>query len=318
MNNLENFTDQNNVDPKSWERDVIKELLSVGIKEQRSLRRWNIFFKLLGFGYVIIVTLSVYFNEWKKTSHEAKKEHSAVIEVIGEISKDSAANADNINRALKNACTNKQVKGVILKINSPGGSPVQARQIYNNIIKLQTENPNIKIYAAIEDLGTSAAYLIASAADKIYADETSLVGSIGVVINSFGFVDTLKKLGIERRIYTAGKNKAMLDPFSPSNPEHEEFINQQLTLTHKLFIKNVLDKRPQLASRSENEELFSGKFWIGQAALELGLIDGFGDVQHIAEKVIKVPEIRDYTFQPSLLQRIGSRLKVMIKDIILS
>lgn len=314
MANVEqDFT--NNNDP-NWERDTINELLFSAIKEQRSTRRWGIFFKLCLIAYVIIMMLWSFWGEIQ-FSQDPNKEHTAVVEIIGEISKDRPANADDVNKSLKNAFQHKQTKGVVLKINSPGGSPVQSRQIYNNIVNLQAKYPHIKVYAAIEDLGASGAYLVASAANQIYADETSLVGSIGVIMNGFGFVDALNKLGIERRIYTAGKNKAMLDPFSPKNPEHEEFINQQLGLTHKIFIKNVMDKRPQIASNPNQEDLFSGKFWIGQAAKELGLIDGFGDVQYIASYVIKASEIRDFTFQPSLMDRISSKFKVMISSLFL-
>lgn len=308
------MTDSDQNQP-NWEQDTIQQLLFSTIKEQRSKRRWGIFFKMLGFGYVLFMTVFVLLGDLN-ISKEHKGEHTAVIEIYGEISKDNAANAEDINKSLKNAFSHKQTKGVILKINSPGGTPVQARQIYNNILRLQSEYPKIKVYAAIEDMGTSAAYLIASAADQIYADETSVVGSIGVIVNGFGFVETLNKLGIERRIYTSGKNKAMLDPFSPKNPEDDAFINQQIDLTHKVFIKNVLDKRPQITKNANNEDLFSGKFWVGVSALELGLIDGFGDVQHIAANVIKVKEIRDFTLQPSLLDRLGSKFKLMIKNMI--
>lgn len=299
----------------SWEQDTIQQLLFTTIKEQRTKRRWGIFFKTLGFGYILVMTVFVLLGD-SQIKKESKGEHTAVVEVYGEISKDHPANSEDINKSLKNAFGHKQTKGVILKINSPGGAPVQARQIYNNIVRLQSEYPKIKVYAAIEDLGTSAAYLIACAADQIYADETSLVGSIGVIINGFGFVEALNKLGVERRIYTAGKNKAMLDPFSPKNPEHDAFIKQQLELTHKVFIKNVLDKRPHIAKNPDHEDLLSGKFWVGASAIELGLIDGFGDVQHIAANIIKAKEIRDFTVQPSLVDRLSSRFKLMIKNMI--
>lgn len=317
--NMPNFNDPNahksNNDANFWERDTIHQLLFSTVKEQRSKRRWGIFFKTIGFGYIIAMTIFALLGDSKITK-DSKNEHTAIIAIEGEISKEHSANADDINKGLKNAFSHKQTKGIVLKINSPGGSPVQARQIYNNIIRLRSQYPKIKIYAAIEDLGTSAAYLIASATDQIYSDETSLVGSIGVIINSFGFVDALSKLGVERRIYTAGKNKAMLDPFSPKNPEHEAFIKQQLDLTHQIFIKNVVDKRPQIANSPNKDELFSGKFWVGQSALELGLIDGFGDVQHIATNLIKASEIRDFTIQPSLADRLSSKFKVILKNMI--
>lgn len=308
----------------NWEQNTIQELLLANLKEQRAKRKWSIFFKVLGFGYIFFITIAFLFSNNKVSSSntanskESKQKgvYSALIEIEGEINKNQPANADSINKSLNNAFNNKQTKGIILKINSPGGSPVQARQIYNNILKLRAKHKDIKVFAAIEDMGTSAAYLIASAADQIYADETSLVGSIGVIIDSFGFVETLQKLGIERRLYIAGKNKAMLDPFSPRNKEQEEFINQQLSVVHQIFIKNVLDRRTQLNNALNNQDIFSGKFWVGQSALELGLIDGFGDAQHIATEIIQASEIRDFTLQPSLMDRLSTKFKLMLRGII--
>lgn len=310
---MDNF--QNN-----WEQNTIKELLFASLKEQKAKRKWGLLFKLLGFSYIIFITVLLLMGDktiiYANKNKEYKGFHSALIEIEGEISRNQAANADNINQSLKNAFKNKQTKGIILKINSPGGSPVQARQIYNNILRLRKEYKDIKVFAAIEDMGTSAAYLIASAADQIYSDETSLVGSIGVIIDSFGFVDTLQKLGVERRIYAAGRNKAMLDPFSPRNKEQEEFINQQLDIVHKVFIKNVVDKRANLAKNINEQDIFSGKFWVGQSALELGLIDGFGDSQYIATEVIKASEIRDFTLQPNFIERLSTKFKLMLEGII--
>lgn len=310
---MDNF--QNN-----WEQNTIKELLFASLKEQKAKRKWGLLFKSLGFSYIIFITVLLLIGDKNIIAANKNKEykgfHSALIEIEGEISRNQAANADNINQSLKNAFKNKQTKGIILKINSPGGSPVQARQIYNNIVRLRKEYKDIKVFAAIEDMGTSAAYLIASAADQIYSDETSLVGSIGVIIDSFGFVDTLQKLGVERRIYTAGRNKAMLDPFSPRNKEQEEFINQQLDIVHKVFIKNVVDKRSNLAKNIHEQDIFSGKFWVGQSALELGLIDGFGDSQYIATEVIKASEIRNFTLQPNFIERLSTKFKLMLEGII--
>ena len=300
----------------NWEQDTIKQLLFATLKEQRNKRRWSILFKILGFSYVLFITVLVIIGDTKIISKEYKGAHSALIEIEGEIGKNHPANAENINQSLKNAFQHKQTKGIILKINSPGGSPVQARQIYSAILRLRKEYPDIKVYASIEDMGTSAAYLIATAADQIYSDETSLVGSIGVIIDSFGFVDTLNKLGIERRLYIAGKNKAMLDPFSPRNHEQEKFMNEQLDLVHKIFIKNVVDRRPLLDKRVDTQEIFSGKFWVGKAALDLGLVDGFGDSQYIATEVIQASEIRDFTLQPSLVDRLSTRFKLMLKGIL--
>jgi protease-4 len=307
---------QNNPN-KYWEQETIEKLLFATIKEQRRRRKWGIAFKIIGFGYLIAMTIIIMAGD-QNMQADSRHEHTAVVDVYGPIAQDQHANAMDINKSIQNAFKHKQTKGVILKVNSPGGSPVQARQIYNNIIRLRSEYPEIKVYAAIEDLGTSAAYLISSAADYIYADETSIVGSIGVIMNGFGFVGTLDKIGAERRVYTAGKNKAMLDPFSPTRKEDLEFIQQQLDLTHQVFINDVVSKRPQLANHKDKDDIFSGKFWMGSAALDLGLIDGFGDPQYIASEVIKVAEMRDFTVQPSFMERLSSRFKLMFASSIKS
>lgn len=287
------------------EQSVLQTVLLEHLKEQRRARRWSIFFKLILVLFLAFFFSSIY-NRDLPQPMVSSIPHTAFINIYGEIAAEEPANADDVRDALKNAFENKQVKGVVLRINSPGGSPVQSRQIYAEIRQLRKQHPHIKIYAAIEDLGTSAAYLIASAVDAIYADKTSLVGSIGVKIDSFGFVEGMQKIGVERRLYTAGKYKGILDPFSPRNPEEEAFINEQLKTVHMAFIDNVREGRGNRLR--ETPDLFSGLFWSGEQALGLGLIDGFGDAQYIAKELLKTENLVDYTPNPTLLDRLARRV----------
>jgi protease-4 len=291
-----------------WERQTLQKVLLEHVYEQRRARRWSIFFKLI----VICFMLGFFFLFFYALSKDitqpvlSTSEHTAYIDIKGEIGANDQASADNIRKSLKLAFTHKHVKGIVLRINSPGGSPVQARQIYDAIRSYKQTYPNIKIYAAIEDLGTSAAYLIACATDAIYADKTSLVGAIGVRLDSFGFVDAMQKVGVERRLYTAGKYKGMLDPFSPRNPEEDQFIEEELKLVHQAFIQNVREGRGQRLH--ETPDIFSGLFWCGEQALGLGLIDGFGDGQWIAKEIIKVENMVDYSPSGSLLDQLTNKV----------
>jgi protease-4 len=290
-----------------WERQTIQKVLLEHIREQRRARRWGIFFKLMFF------VLAVFIFSWLYTGSQSKdipqpltgKAHTALINIRGEIMDEQDASAENIRDALKAVFENKHVKAVVLRINSPGGSPVQSRQIWDEIMRYKAKYPGIKIYAAIEEMGTSAAYLIATAADEIYADKTSLVGSIGVRLDSFGFVDAIHKIGVERRLYAAGKHKGLLDPFLPSNPEDDAFINEQLKIVHQAFIENVRQGRG--ARLKETPDIFSGLFWTGEQAIQLGLIDAFGDASYIAREIVKA-DLVDYTPSTGLLDRLANRI----------
>jgi protease IV len=300
-----------NVSGTHWERQTIQHVLLEHIHEQRRARRWSIFFKLVTIAFLVIL-LFAYFKSEQPQPVVTNQAHTAQIDVRGEIEDDKNSSADNIRTALKLAFTKKYVKGIILRINSPGGSPVQARQIYNDIIGFKKKYPDIKLYAVIEELGTSAAYLIASAADEIYADQTSLVGSIGVRLDSFGFVEAMKKVGVERRLYTAGKNKGALDPYLPRNPEEDAFIDGQLKLVHEAFIRNVREGRGNRLK--ETPDIFSGQFWCGEDALKLGLIDGFGDSYYVAKEIIKAEEIVDYTPTATLIDRLANKIGASIES----
>lgn len=244
-------------DDKSWK--LLEKVVLAGVQEQRRARRWGIFFKSLTFIYLFVVLLAFSpFGSLEKSASRSGS-HTALIEVKGMIADDEPASADNIVTALRAAFKDEGTKGIVLRINSPGGSPVQSGYIYDEIRRLRGEHPNVKVYAVISDLGASGAYYIASAADQIYADKASLVGSIGVTAASFGFVGTMEKLGVERRVYTSGEHKSFLDPFQPQKPEETQFWQQVLDTTHKQFIDSVKRaRRPAQGRGASGAVLGSG------------------------------------------------------------
>lgn len=290
----------------SWK--LLENTLQAGIQEQRRARRWGIFFKLLTFIY-LFGALMVFSPAWQLGKDKAAREsHTAVINVRGMIADEESASADNIVGALRAAFEDTNTKGIVLRINSPGGSPVQSGYVYDEIRRLRSEYPAIKVYAVITDLGASGAYYIASAADEIYADKSSLVGSIGVTAATFGFVEVMQKLGVERRVYTSGEHKAFLDPFQPQKPEETEFWREVLATTHRQFIDSVKRGRGDRLQVAAHPELFSGLVWSGEQALELGLIDGLGSTAHVAREVIGEPELVDFTVKESPIDRFTKRL----------
>lgn len=298
--------DESKGDRNSWK--LLEKTLLAGVQEQRRARRWGIFFKLLTFiylfGALVLFSPALQFG----SSKGAEGSHTAVINVRGMIADEEPASADNVVGALRAAFEDANTKGVVLRINSPGGSPVQSGYIYDEIRRLRGEYPTIKVYAVITDLGASGAYYIASAADEIYADKSSLVGSIGVTAATFGFVDTMEKLGVERRVYTAGEHKAFLDPFQPEKPEETQFWRGVLATTHQQFIDSVKRGRGDRLQEEQHPELFSGLIWSGEQALELGLIDGLGSTAHVAREVIGEPELVDFTVKESPLDRFTKKL----------
>ncbi|OLU14825.1 S49 family peptidase [Pseudomonas sp. PA1(2017)] len=298
-------------DPKSWK--LLEKTLLASVHEQRRSRRWGIFFKLLTFIY-LFGALALFSPLISNQGSGSSSPHTAVIEVRGMIADKEAASADNIVGSLRAAFKDTNTKGVILRINSPGGSPVQSGYVYDEIRRLRDENPNIKVYAVISDLGASGAYYIASAADQIYADKASLVGSIGVTAASFGFVDTMEKLGVERRVYTSGEHKAFLDPFQPQKDEETRFWKTVLDTTHKQFIDSVKKGRGDRLKDAEHPELFSGLIWSGEQALSLGLIDGLGSTSYVAREVIGQEEMVDFTVQESPLDRFTKKLGASVAE----
>ena len=287
----------------NWERGVLEKLALEALNEQRRSRRWGIFFKLLTFAYLTF--LVVMLLDWRFADSLAATKHSALVDVAGVIDAKGNASADNVASALQSAFKDKNTQGVILRVNSPGGSPVQAGIIYDEIRRLRGLYPNIPMYAVVEDICASGGYYIASAADRIYVDKASLVGSIGVLMDQFGFVATLDKLGVERRVFTSGDNKAFLDPLSPLEPKQVEHAKALLGEIHLQFIDVVRKGRGKRLK--ESPELFSGLIWTGAKSIELGLADGFGSVDYVAREVIKAEQIIDYTQKENLVERFAKR-----------
>jgi len=300
-------------DGKSWQ--LLEKVLLAGVQEQKRSRRWGIFFKLLTFIY-LLGALLVFSPPMHLPGGAGGKggAHTAVIELKGMIDSSGEASADNIIGSLRNAFADKNTKGIVLRINSPGGSPVQSGYIYDEIRRLRGEHPDTKLYAVITDLGASGAYYIASAADAIYADKASLVGSIGVTAAGFGFVGGMEKLGIERRTYTSGEHKAFLDPFSPPREDETRFWQQVLGTVHQQFIDSVKAGRGDRLKADEHPELFSGLIWSGEQALELGLIDGLGSTSFVAREVIKEENIQDFTRQPTPFERLSRSLGTSVAE----
>lgn len=288
---------------KEWK--LIEKVVTGLQDEQRKSRRWGIFFKLVTLAYVIFIAMMLN-SPTAGVVKGGANPYAAVIEVEGVIAATQDASADNIIYSLRKAFEDTQVLGVVLRINSPGGSPVQSGYVYDEIKRLKQVR-DIPVYAVISDLGASGAYYIAAAADEIYADKASLVGSIGVVGSGFGFTSAMEKLGVERRLYTSGDHKGFLDPFSPENPDEKEFWQGVLKVTHKQFIEQVrLGRGDRL---KETPEIFSGLIWSGEQALEMGLIDGLSSTSSLIRTKFNTEEVVNYTRKPdpweSLVQKLG-------------
>lgn len=297
---------------KSWK--LLEKTLLAGIQEQRRSRRWGIFFKLLTFIYLFgILALFLPWTDMDKAASRSAS-HTALVEVRGVIADQEAASADNIVKGLRDAFKDAKTKAVVLRINSPGGSPVQAGYVYDEIRRLRAEHPGIKLYAVITDLGASGAYYIASAADEIYADKASLVGSIGVTAAGYGFVGAMDKLGVERRLYTSGEHKAFLDPFSPQKPEETQFWQGVLDTTHNQFIAMVKQGRGERLKDKDHPELFSGLVWSGEQAKALGLIDGLGSASYVAREVVGEKDLVDFTVQESPFDRFSKRMGASVAE----
>ena len=308
MSDMKNSETRQQSDPSQWEKSMLQQMLMAGLAEQRRRRRWGIFFKSLGFGYLFLLIGLAYWSDDLQFGKSTAKVHTAMVKVDGLISSASQANADNVITALRNAFEDKKTKGVILRMNTPGGSPVQSRYINREIVRLRKKYPDIPLYAVVTDMCASGGYYIASAADKIYADEGSVVGSIGVLINGFGFVDGMQKLGIERRLLTAGEHKGILDPFSPLQASDKDYIEGVLKEMHQQFIDTVKAGRGDRLHDAEHPEIFSGLFWTGQDAKKLGLIDDFGSSSDVARDVIGAKEIVDYTVKEAFWDRFAQRV----------
>ena len=290
-------------DPQNWERQTLEKLAFSTLQEQKRARNWSIFFKTLTLLYLFV--LLFFALEWIGPVGKSMGNHTALIDIKGEIGDGGGVDSDSTISSLQSAFEDKYTKGIILRINSPGGSPVQAGIINDEIHRLRKKYPKIPVYAVVEDICASGGYYIAVAADKIYVDKASIVGSIGVLMDGFGFTGTMQKLGVERRVMTAGKNKAFMDQFAPVNPAHKEFAQEMLDEIHQQFIKVVRDGRG--ARLKETPEIFSGLFWTGEKSIRLGLADGLGSSEYVAREVVKEENIVDFTSHEGLADRFAKR-----------
>ncbi|GAB4507802.1 MAG: signal peptide peptidase SppA [Sulfuricaulis sp.] len=290
--------------PPRWERDLLERLAFAALTEQRRARRWGIFFKLFFAAYLVLILVIAQSDSW--SGKALTTNHTALVDVEGVISADSLANADNVISGLRAAFENKSTQGIVLRANSPGGSPVQAGYINDEIRRLRAKYPKIPIYAVIGDMCASGCYYIVAAADKIYADKASIVGSIGVLMNGFGFVDSMKKVGVERRLITAGEHKGFLDPFGPVKPAEAKYAQQMLDEIHQQFIETVRQGRGK--ALKETKDMFSGLFWTGEDAIKMGLVDSLGGASYVAREVIGAEDIVDYTYRENVFDRFARRL----------
>jgi protease-4 len=299
---------------EGWERKVLEKVALAAIAEQRAARRWGVVFKSLLLLYLFVV-LIVGMGWIKRGDYKSPGKHTALVELRGVIAADSMAGADNITSGLQAAFKDSNTQGVILRINSPGGSPVQAGYINDEIKRLRGLHPNIPLYAVVEDVCASGGYYVAVAADRIYVDKASIVGSIGVVMDGFGFTGIMEKLGVERRSITAGENKRFLDPFSPLTPAHREFAEKMLAEVHQQFITVVRNGRGQRLK--ETPEMFSGLIWVGQKSIELGLADGLGSVDSVARDVIKAEDVVDFTPRENIAERVARKFGAVMAETLL-
>ena len=299
---------------ENWERQTLEKVALAAVTEQRRARKWGIFFKIVGFLYLTFILLMV-LGLMNGADLPSAKSHSALVDLDGVIAPGSQASAERMIEGLQAAFKNKHTKGVILRINSPGGSPVQAGQINDEIKRLRAKHPAIPLYAVVEDICASGGYYVAVAADKIYVDKASLVGSIGVLMDGFGFTGTMDKLGVERRLVTAGENKGFLDPFSPVDPRHKVHVQNMLGEIHEQFIQTV--KKGRGARLKETEDMFSGLIWTGERSIALGMADALGSIESVARDVIKAEDIVDYTPRQSLADRFAKRFGAAAAEAVL-
>ena len=298
--------DQNQSDNsnQSWERQALEHLLLENLKETRKARRWRAVFRVLTLVVFVGAILAIFDFHLPGRGMGAEK-HTALVTLEGEISASSMANALDINSSLTAAFENENSAGVILRINSPGGSPVQAGMINDEIHRLRKLYPGKPFYVVVEDICASGGYYVAVAGDQILVDKASLVGSIGVIMEGFGFTGLMDKLGVTRRMITAGSNKGMMDPFSKENPQQVEMIKTMIDEIHQQFIAVVKAGRGNRLK--DTSEIFSGRIWNGEQAIKIGLVDGYGTVDSVARDFLKAPDILDYTMKENFAERVAKR-----------
>ena len=292
--------------PSAWDSGLEKFAVAY-LADRRGERRWRLFFRLAWLGVFVVLAWLLFASRNHVSAPSGP--HTALIEVRGEIAVDTEASAELLVGALKAAFEDSGSKAVVLRINSPGGSPVQAGIIHDEIVRLKALHGK-KVYAVVEEVCASGAYYIAVAADEIYTDKASVVGSIGVLMDGFGFTGLMDKLGVERRLLTAGENKAIGDPFTPLSDKHRAYIKASLDQVHRQFIRVVKEGR---GSRlKETPDTFSGLFWNGEEAVKMGLADHFGSLDHVARDVIKAEEVIDYTPKENIAERLAKRFGASI------
>lgn len=295
---------ENSSKPEGWERKVLEKIALDGLAEQRSRRRWGIFFKLIGFAYVGVLIFS--FLDFGGGEHISDgQRHTALIQLDGVIQAKGEASADMVVASLQSAFEDKGTAGIVLRINSPGGSPVQSGIIHDEIRRLRLKHPEVPLHVVVEDVCASGGYYVAAAADNIYVDKASIVGSIGVLMDGFGYTGAMEKLGVERRLLTAGENKGFMDPFSPQDAKQKAYAQEMLGEIHGQFIDAVRKGRGKRLK--ETPEMFSGLMWSGAKSVQLGLADGFGTVESVARDVLKAEDIRDYTVKQNFAERIAKQ-----------
>ncbi|MCY7386896.1 MAG: S49 family peptidase [Burkholderiales bacterium] len=298
--------------PATWERSVLEKLAFEALAEQRRSRRWKVG---LGIAWLVFLFLLLFaMLGWigGKREGSSLEKHTALVELKGVISSDSKASADKIIGALQHAFKDKNTQGVVLRINSPGGSPVQAGYINDEIRRLRAKHKEIPLYVVVQDVCASGGYYVAAAADKIFVDKASIVGSIGVLMDGFGFTGAMEKLGVERRLVTAGENKGFLDPFSAANPEQQKYAKQMVDEIHQQFIKTVKEGRGKRLK--ETPEMFSGLVWSGEKSVANGLADGLGGLDYVARDIIKAEQIVDFTEEDSFSESLARRLGTSAAD----
>jgi protease-4 len=289
---------------QNWERQALEHLLLENLKETRKARRWKAVFRILTLIVLVGVLLAV-FDFHLPGRGMGMEKHTALVSLEGEISSSSMANALDINSSLTAAFENENSAGVVLRINSPGGSPVQAGMMNDEIHRLRKLYPSKPFYVVVEDICASGGYYVAVAGDQILVDKASLVGSIGVIMEGFGFTGLMDKLGVTRRMITAGSNKGMMDPFSKENPQQVEMIKTMIDEIHQQFIAVVKAGRGDRLK--ETPEMFSGRVWNGEQAIKIGLVDGYGTVETVARDIFKAPDILDYTMKENFAERVAKR-----------
>lgn len=299
----------------SWERDTLAQLATAALAEQRRSRRWGILFKSLVLLYLFVVLFAV-LNVGPFVPGDQRDEgpHTAVIDISGLIMPSSDASAERVIQGLESAFADPNTRGVLLRINSPGGSPVQAGMIYDAINRLREQNPDTPIYAVATDLCASGGYYIAAAADRIFANQASMVGSIGVRMGSFGFVEAMDKIGVERRLITAGENKALLDPFLPQDPQEVAHLQGMVNQIHEQFVSAVKRGRGDRLADNPPVDLFSGLIWTGTRAMEYGLVDELARPSRVAREIVGAERLVNFTPRKDLLERFSDRIGATLAD----